>query len=262
MSIQSAASCADFASVTSSGTNRASAPPGRAARARPPAPRLVPRAGQHGDAAGAQLARGLEADPLVGPGDQGDCRSHATDGSKPADPAGETAVPGTGSTTHRAPPGATIEDMNSTRRTELAAFLRARRARLSPRQAGLPAAGRAPHAGAAPPGGGPAGRPVGGLLHPAGAGPRPAPVAPGAGRAGPGADAHRGRARLPVPHGRRVAAAGAPAEPGDHARASGTCSTACRASRPTWSTRPTTCWPGTSSRPISSATCPGTRTGT
>ena len=31
--------------------------------------------------------------------------------------------------------------MNSTRRTELAAFLRARRARLSPRQAGLPGTG-------------------------------------------------------------------------------------------------------------------------
>jgi len=34
-----------------------------------------------------------------------------------------------------------MKDMNSTRRTELAAFLRARRARLSPRQAGLPEAG-------------------------------------------------------------------------------------------------------------------------
>ena len=34
-----------------------------------------------------------------------------------------------------------MKDMNSNRRTELAAFLRARRARLSPRQAGLPEAG-------------------------------------------------------------------------------------------------------------------------
>src|ERR1700761_9375396 len=34
-----------------------------------------------------------------------------------------------------------MRDMNSNRRTELAGFLRARRARLSPRQAGLPAAG-------------------------------------------------------------------------------------------------------------------------
>ena len=34
-----------------------------------------------------------------------------------------------------------MEDMNSNRRTELAGFLRARRARLSPRQAGLPEAG-------------------------------------------------------------------------------------------------------------------------
>ena len=84
---------------------------------------------------------------------------------------------------------------------------------------GRPARGRpAPHAGPAPPGGGPAGRPVGGLLHPARAGPRPAPVAPGAVRAGPGADAHRRRARLPVPRGRRIPAAGTPAEPGDHAR--------------------------------------------
>jgi transcriptional regulator with XRE-family HTH domain len=35
----------------------------------------------------------------------------------------------------------TLEDMDSTNRAELAAFLRARRARLSPRQAGLPGAG-------------------------------------------------------------------------------------------------------------------------
>jgi transcriptional regulator with XRE-family HTH domain len=34
-----------------------------------------------------------------------------------------------------------MRDMNSNRRTELAGFLRARRARLSPRQAGLPEAG-------------------------------------------------------------------------------------------------------------------------
>ena len=34
-----------------------------------------------------------------------------------------------------------MKDMNSNRRTELAGFLRARRARLSPRQAGLPEAG-------------------------------------------------------------------------------------------------------------------------
>jgi hypothetical protein len=34
-----------------------------------------------------------------------------------------------------------MEDMNATNRAELAAFLRARRARLSPRQAGLPEAG-------------------------------------------------------------------------------------------------------------------------
>ena len=34
-----------------------------------------------------------------------------------------------------------MKDMNLARRTDLAAFLRARRARLSPRQAGLPEAG-------------------------------------------------------------------------------------------------------------------------
>ena len=35
-------------------------------------------------------------------------------------------------------PGARMEDVNATNRAELAAFLRARRARMSPRQAGLP----------------------------------------------------------------------------------------------------------------------------
>src|SRR5580693_10141555 len=60
----------------------------------------------------------------------------------------------------------------------------------------------AAYPGAAPPGSGRAGRDVGGLLHPAGAGPRAAPVGADPGRAGPGADADPGRAGLPVPDGR------------------------------------------------------------
>src|ERR1700722_13265220 len=50
-------------------------------------------------------------------------------------------MPGTSGTTIRRPAGGTMGVMDTNRRTELAAFLRARRARLSPRQAGLPAAG-------------------------------------------------------------------------------------------------------------------------
>src|SRR5262249_13364638 len=53
------------------------------------------------------------------------------------------------------------------------------------------AGGAAADAGAAPAGGRPAGRDLGRLLHPAGAGPRAAPVAAGAVRGGPGADADR-----------------------------------------------------------------------
>ena len=49
---------------------------------------------------------------------------------------------GTGSTTLTRRPGVTITDMNPTSRADLAAFLRARRARLSPRQVGLPAVGQ------------------------------------------------------------------------------------------------------------------------
>jgi hypothetical protein len=44
-------------------------------------------------------------------------------------------VPGNGSTTHPAP-GRSENEGHANRRTELAGFLRARRARLSPRQAG------------------------------------------------------------------------------------------------------------------------------
>ena len=103
-----------------------------------------------------------------------------------------------------------MRDMNSNRRTELAGFLRARRARLSPRRPACPR--RARRTDAARPGCAvrrwPSWRACRWLLHPAGAGPRAAPVPAGAGRAGPGADAHRGRARLPVPHGRPGAAAG------------------------------------------------------
>src|ERR1700722_3437643 len=50
-------------------------------------------------------------------------------------------MPGTSGTTIRRPAGGTMGVMDTNRRTELAAFLRARRARLSPRQVGLPAAG-------------------------------------------------------------------------------------------------------------------------
>src|SRR5579859_2648236 len=59
--------------------------------------------------------------------------------------------------------------------------------------------GAAAHAGAAPAGGRPARRDVDRLLHPVGAGPRPAPVPAGAVRTDPCADADTGRARLPVP---------------------------------------------------------------
>ena len=59
--------------------------------------------------------------------------------------------------------------------------------------------GQAPHAGAAPRGGGAARRGVHDLLHLPGAGPRCAAVATGAGRAGGGTAAVRDRARAPVP---------------------------------------------------------------
>ncbi len=49
---------------------------------------------------------------------------------------------GTGSTPLSRQPGATINDMNPTSRAYLAAFLRARRARLSPRHDGLPLTGQ------------------------------------------------------------------------------------------------------------------------
>ena len=128
-------------------------------------------------------------------------------------------MPGTGSTTHRAP-GRGENEGHELEPPHRAGRVPAGQARPAEPPSGRPArGGRArapPHPGAAPPGGSPAGRPVGGLLHPAGAGPRAAPLPSGAGRASPGVDAHRGRARLPVPHGRRGAAAGAPAEPGDH----------------------------------------------
>src|SRR5262249_28312856 len=61
--------------------------------------------------------------------------------------------------------------------------------------------GAAAHAGAAPPGGRPAGQDVRRLLHPAGARPQPVAVAAGAVRAGPGTAADRRPAGLLVPDG-------------------------------------------------------------
>src|SRR5882757_2491640 len=76
-----------------------------------------------------------------------------------------------------------------------------------PRRRGPRRGGQAPYPGAAPGGGGPAGRDVGGLLHAAGAGPRPVSVAADAHRAGPRAADDRGRAGPPVPPGGGGAAA-------------------------------------------------------
>src|SRR5690348_344978 len=217
-STQSAASRADFGSVTSSRTNRASAPPSRSARSasrprawsRAPASTVTPRAPSWRAVSRPipLLAPVIRAIVVVMPPTlvtRPRCRERPF-------------VPGTGSTTHRMPGRSENEGH------ELEPPHRAGRVPAGPARPAEPASGRpargghaeqTPHARAAPSGGGPAGGPVGGLLHPAGAGPRAAPVPAGAGRAGPGADAHRGRARLPVPHGRPGATAGTPAEPGD-----------------------------------------------
>ena len=87
------------------------------------------------------------------------------------------------------------------------------RDRVSPEAAGLPAGGHRRGGRAAPRGTGPAGRDLGRLRHPAGAGPGLQPVGAGRRGAGPGAAAVGGRARAPVPAGRAGAAG-----PGDGAR--------------------------------------------
>ncbi len=104
-------------------------------------------------------------------------------------------------------------------RDDLAGFLRARRPGCSPATSACPTSAGGAHRAAAP-GSRPARRDVGGLLHPARAGPRPAPVTPGPGRARPRADAHRRRARVPVPRRWREPAARAPAQPARSARVS------------------------------------------
>src|SRR4029077_18922467 len=218
-STQSAASRADFGSVTSSRTNRASAPASRSARSasrprsssRAPASTVNPRAPSW---------RAVSSPiPLLAPVIRAIVVVMAPTLVTGRSGRERPLVPGTGSTTHRAP-GRGENEGHELEPPHRAGRVPAGQARPAEPPSGRPARGRRarapPPPGAAPPGGSPAGRPVGGLLHPAGAGPRAAPLPSGAGRAGPGTDAHRGRARLPVPYGRRGAAAGAPAEPGDH----------------------------------------------
>src|SRR5580704_17360427 len=140
-SIQSAASCADLASVTSSGTNRASAPPSRRARSaatprassRAPASTVTPRAPSW---------RAVSSPiPLLAPVIRAIVVAMAPTVVSVPTQRERPAMARTGTTTHREPPRADNKDMNLTSRADLAAFLRARRARLSPRQVGLPAVG-------------------------------------------------------------------------------------------------------------------------
>ena len=103
---------------------------------------LLARADQHGHAPGPELAGGLEPDSLAGPGDEGDLRCHTGTLRWPSSRRERPAEPGTGGATLRVPAGGKLAAVTAVNRAELAAFVRARRARVSPQDAGLPAIGR------------------------------------------------------------------------------------------------------------------------
>ena len=221
---------------------------------------LLARADQHGHAPGPELAGGLEPDSLAGPGDEGDLRCHTgtlrvavlRQGPRSLD----LAVPPC-----RFRQVASWPAMTAVNRAELAAFVRARRARVSPQDAGLPAIGRRRTPG----------------LH----------RQEVAQLAGMSIDYYIRLEQGRGPHpSRQVLSALAralmltvderdylfrmaeespprPARPSRGVRrASGTSWTACPPRPRTLPTPRTTCWPGTNSPPPSSATWPGRRTGT
>ena len=135
------------------------------------------------------------------------------------------------------------------RRAELAAFLRSRRERISPEQAGLAAGHPAPHPGPAPRGGRAARRGRRDLVHVAGAGPPDQRQRPGARRGGAHAAAGPGRAGAPVPAGRRARRGrgrrdAAPAASRSRPRSSRSW-TRWRRCPPACSTSGSTCSPGT-----------------
>src|SRR5215470_2846346 len=141
-SIHSAARWTDLASVTSSWTKWASAPPSRRARSAA-RPRSSSRAPASTVTPCAPSWRAVSNPiPLLAPVIRAIFPVMSLTLRRPSSGRERPAEPGTGRTTLARAAGGKLEAVTVVNRAELAAFLRARRARVSPQDAGLPAMGR------------------------------------------------------------------------------------------------------------------------